>query len=140
MRNRFFLRLLLPSLLVCTYHTLNASAQCLSNSGRELRQDGSWLWRGVLQAPENAVRTRNLKWELPIVAATGVLIGTGDTPASRLIQNPSLQRQANRWSNIGLWTEFGAAGAAYVFGCTKRHDSFRETGPLALEAAGAASV
>lgn len=140
MCNRFFFRLLLLSLLACTYLNLNASAQCLSNSGRELRQDGSWLWRGVLDAPENAVRTRNLKWELPIVAATGVLIGTGDTRASRLIQNPSLQRQANRWSNIGLWTEFGAAGAAYVFGCTKRHDSLRETGQLALEAAGAVSV
>ncbi len=134
------LRLMALSLLACTYLTSNAFAQCLSNSGRELSQDGSWLWRGVVEAPRNAIRTRNLKWELPIVAATGVLIGSGDTPASRLIQNPSLQRQANRWSNIGLWTEFGAAGGAYVFGCTKRQDSLRETGQLALEAAAAASV
>jgi len=117
-----------------------ARAQCLNHSGRELRQDGSWLWRGIVQAPRNAVRIRNLKWELPIVAATGVLIGTGDTPASRLIQNPSLQRQANRWSNIGLAAEYGGAGAAYILGCAQERDSLRSTGQLALEAAAAASV
>jgi hypothetical protein len=92
--NSPLLRLMALCLLASTYLTSNASAQCLSNGGRELRQDGSWLWQGVLEAPRNVVRTRNLKWELPIVAATGVLIGSGDTPASRLIQNPSLQRQA----------------------------------------------
>jgi membrane-associated phospholipid phosphatase len=117
-----------------------ACAQCLSNTNHELRQDGSWLWRGIVEAPRNVIRPRNLKWELPIVAATGVLIATGDTPASRLIQNPSLQRQANRWSNIGLWTEFGGVGTAYVLGCAKHHESVRSTGQAALEAAAAASM
>jgi membrane-associated phospholipid phosphatase len=131
---------LLALLLICACLSVSARAQCLSNTTGELRQDGSWLWRGIMEAPRNAIRPHNLKWELPIAAATGVLIATGDTPASRLIDNPSLQRQANRWSNIGLWTGFGAAGAAYVFGCAEKRDSIHSTGQLALEAAGAATV
>lgn len=129
-------------LLVVIWACLGSTvyAQCLGDTNRELRQDGRWLWRGIVEAPRNAVRVRNLKWELPIVAATGVLIAAGDTPASRLIQSPSLQRQANRWSNIGLAVEFGSVGSAYVIGCAKHRDSVRSTGQTALEAAAAASV
>ena len=134
----------LPRLLIlvvtCVCLGSSANAQCLGNTKRELRQDGGWLWHGIVEAPRDAVRPRNLKWELPIAAATGVLIASGDTPASRLIQSPSLQRQANRWSNIGLALEFGGAGTAYVFGCAENRDTVRSIGQAALEAAAAASV
>jgi hypothetical protein len=135
---RFPQLLLLFVLWLCLVSA--ASAQCLGKTGGQLRHDGRWMWRGIMEAPANAVRPRNLKWELPIVAATGVLIATGDTPASRLIQSPSLQRQAGRWSNIGLAVELGGAGSAYILGCAKNRESIRSTGQAALEAAAAASV
>ncbi len=140
MRNSFLVptRLILTLAFVFLLST-TVHAGCFSNSTHQLRQDGQWLWKGVMEAPRNAVRPHNLKWELPIIAATGVLIGTGDAPASRLLQDPSLQRQANRWSNIGLWTELGGAGASYIWGCAKERDSVRGTAQTALEAAGAAT-
>jgi membrane-associated phospholipid phosphatase len=66
------------------------------------------------------------------------------TPAqhvsSRVLQSASLQRQAGRWSNIGLALELGGAGAAYVVGCAQHRDSIRRTAQTALEAAAATTV
>ena len=106
----------------------------------QLEQDGRWFSHEIKEAPRNAIRGRNLAWELPIAAATGALIAAGDSPASREIQSPSLQRQAGRWSNIGLGLALGGAGAAYALGCAKHRDSLRAAGQLALEAAGAATI
>ncbi|MGI9101849.1 MAG: phosphatase PAP2 family protein [Terriglobales bacterium] len=98
------------------------------------------MWQGVTEAPRNAVRTRNLKWEVPIGVATGVLIASGDTPGSRAIQSLPLQQHAGQLSNVGLGLELGGAGAAYLLGCAKHNDGIRATGQQALEAAGAALV
>lgn len=118
-----------------------AHAQCVDNTSRELRQDGAKIWTGFVEAPRNAIRLRNLKWELPIAAATGILIATGDSPASRLIQSHStLQRQADRWSTIGLAVELGGAGLGYALGCGQHRENMRSTAQTALEAAGAATV
>ncbi len=118
----------------------SSAAQCFSNSKREFQQDGKWLWGGFVEAPRNAIRPHNLKWELPIAGVTAALIASGDTPASRLITSPSLQRNATRASNIGLGIELGAAGAAYALGCGKHRDGLRSTGQAAFEAAGAAML
>jgi membrane-associated phospholipid phosphatase len=118
----------------------HASAQCVGNSTRELRRDGAWLWSGVVEAPRNAIRAHNLKWELPIAAATSVLIATGDTPASRQIKSLFVEHQASRWSNIGMALELGGAGATYALGCAERRETVRGTAQIALEAAGAATV
>jgi len=116
-----------------------AQAQCLSNTSTELRRDGRTLWTGVLEAPRNAIRPRNLKWELPIAAATGVLIATGDAPASRVISSHStLQRQADRFSTVGLAIELAAPAAGYAIGCGSGRSSLRSNSQTALEAAGAA--
>ncbi len=117
-----------------------AHAQCWNNSKTELRQDGTRLWHGFVEAPRNAIRWHNLKWELPIAAATGALIATGDTPASRLIRSHSVEQWATRGSNAGLAIELGGAGAAYVLGCAKDRDGIRSTGQAALEAAGGAAL
>jgi hypothetical protein len=119
---------------------LPAGAQCKSNSGHELSRDGRWFWHGVMEAPRNAIRPQNLKWELPIGVATGVLIGAADTPASRAIQSASIQHQATRWTDIGLGLELGASGVAFVVGCAENRESLRSTAQVALEAAGAATV
>lgn len=93
---------------------------------------------GVKAAPRGAIRPGNLKWELPIAAATGVLIAEVDRPAANRIQSKSLQQTAATWSNVGLGLEIGSAAAAYGFGCGKRRSYLRDTGFKALAAMGTA--
>jgi membrane-associated phospholipid phosphatase len=81
-----------------------------------------------------------LKWELPILAVTGVLIAKVDRPADNRIQSMSLQQTAGRWSNIGLGLEIGSAALAYGIGCGKHHSYLRDTGFKALAAMGAAGT
>lgn len=96
--------------------------------------------RGLKAAPRAAIRPANLKWELPILAATGVLIAKVDRPADNRIQSKSLQDTAGRWSNVGLGLELGSGALAYGLGCGK-HDSYlRDTGFKSLAAMGAAGA
>jgi len=79
-------------------------------------------------------------WELPILAATGVMIAKVDRPADNRIQSKSLQQTASLWSNVGIGMEIGSAALAYGAGCGK-HDSYlRDTGFKALAAMGAAGA
>jgi len=102
--------------------------------------EASQFVHGLKAAPRSAVRPRNLEWELPIVAATGVLIAKIDRPADNRIQSLSLQQTAGRWSNIGLGLEIGSAALAYGIGCGKHHSYLRDTGFKALAAMGAAGT
>src|SRR5258706_1381876 len=65
----------------------------------------SQFGHGLKAVPRSAVRPSNLKWELPILAATGVLIAKVDRPADNRIQSKSLQQTAGQWSNVGLGLE-----------------------------------
>jgi hypothetical protein len=102
--------------------------------------EASQFAHGLKTVPRNAVRPRNLEWELPILAATGVLIAKVDRPADNRIQSLSLQQTAGRWSNIGLGLEIGSAALAYGIGCGKHHSDLRDTGFKALAAMGAAGT
>jgi hypothetical protein len=102
----------------------------------EASQFGHWL----KAAPRNAIRPRNLKWELPILAATGVMIAKVDRSADNRIQSKSLQQTAGQWSNVGLGLELGSAALAYGIGCGKHHSYLRDTGFKALAAMGAAGT
>ena len=96
---------------------------------------------GLLAAPRNAIRYNNLKWELPIAAATGLLIATSDTHINNHIQSPTFVRDAAWGSNIGLGIELGAAGLMYLGGCAGHRSSYvANTGFTALEAMGAADL
>jgi hypothetical protein len=91
--------------------------------------------------PRNAIRPRNLKWELPIAAATGLLIATSDDHINSHIQSLSFAQAASRGSNVGLGIELGAAGLMCLVGCLgTAHPSAAKTGFTALEAMGAASL
>ncbi|HVH71548.1 MAG TPA: phosphatase PAP2 family protein [Candidatus Dormibacteraeota bacterium] len=79
-----------------------------------------------------------MKWELPILAATGVLIAKVDRPADNRIQAKSLQQTAGQWSNVGLGLEIGSAALAYGIGCGKHHSYLRDSGFKSLAAMGAA--
>jgi membrane-associated phospholipid phosphatase len=109
----------------------------------QLPHTASTFGHGLAAAPRNAIRLSNLKWELPIAAATGLLIATGDTQINNHIQSPSFEQNSARISNIGLGIELGAAGLMYLGGCTG-HRSWSsyaaKTGFTALEAMGAADL
>src|SRR5215831_1388163 len=72
---------------------------------RETWAKASTLGRGLANAPRAAIRPSNLKWELPVLATTGILIAKVDRPAANRIQSKSLQQTANLWSNVGLGLE-----------------------------------
>ena len=95
---------------------------------------------GLKAAPRGAIRTGNLKWELPIAAVTGVSIAKLDLPADNRIQSIPLQQTASRWSNVGLGLEIGSAAVAYGVGCGTHRSYLRDTGFKALAATGAASA
>jgi membrane-associated phospholipid phosphatase len=136
--------LLLVVLAIST--TSGASAQssspdagCFSRVAHILH-DAVQLGHGVAEAPRNAIRLRNLKWELPIAAATGILIARVDVPASNRIQSLPFQHLAARWTNIGLGIELGTSGLLYGIGCAgHRSEHAASTGFTALEAIGAAN-
>jgi len=102
--------------------------------------EASQSGHGLKAVPRSAVRPSNLKWELPILAVTGVLIAKVDRPVDNRIQSLSLQQTAGRWSNIGLGIEIGSAALAYGIGCRKHHSYLRDTGFKALAAMGAAGT
>lgn len=98
------------------------------------------FFRGLEHIPRNAIRPENLKWELPIVSATGLLIAEADQPAAKRIQSQSLQHLAREWSNIGLASEFGTAGAVWGIGCFDHKPLLRDNGLTVLTAMGTAVI
>jgi hypothetical protein len=102
--------------------------------------EGSQSVRGLKAIPGGAIRPRNLKWELPILAATGILIAEADQPADKRIQSASLQRSADVGSNVGLGLEIGSGAISYGVGCGEHRGYLRDTGFKALFAMGAAGV
>ena len=114
----------------CSFHGL------FRNAWTEAKQFG----HGLKDVPRASIRPRNLEWELPILAATGVLIAKVDRPADNRIQSKSLQQTAGQWSNVGLGLEIGAAALAYGLGCGKHRSYARDSGFKALAAMGAAGT
>jgi hypothetical protein len=114
---------------------------CAGQIVDQVPRDASELGRGIITVPRNAVRPQNLKWELPIAAAAGVLIGWGDHSGSRRIQSLPFQDDARLGSNIVVGKELGTAALMYGVPCAKHRSSYaRDTGLIALEAMGAANL
>jgi membrane-associated phospholipid phosphatase len=106
---------------------------CWSQLG-QVPHDAVQFGHGLEEAPRNAIRPRNLKWELPIAAATGILIARVDVAASNRIQSLPFQRLAVRWTNIGLGIELGTSGLLYGIGCRhNRSEHAASTGVTAIE-------
>lgn len=95
---------------------------------------------GLKAIPRGAVRPANLKWELPILAATGLLIAKADLPADNRIQSQSLRQTADLWSNVGLGLEIGSGALTYGLGCGTHRSNLRDTGFRALAAMGVAGT
>jgi membrane-associated phospholipid phosphatase len=118
-----------------------AVAPCsFSSATHDLGHDAKSLARGIVHAPRNALRKENLAWELPIGAATGIMIAKVDRPAADRIQSKSLQDVSGTWSNVGLGMELGAGALGWSAGCLKRRSALAEAGFTALTAMGAAGT
>ena len=104
----------------------------VGHAGQLLHEIGS--------VPKNAIRRENLKWELPIGLATGLLIAEADQPAANRVQSRSFQNLAGRWSDAGLGIEIAAAGLTWGAGCIEQKSSLRNNGVTALTAIGAAGT
>jgi hypothetical protein len=139
-RRALFVLLLIVGLIGSGNAQSTYDGDCKSDSEHQLSHDMRWMGSGVILAPRRAIKLSNLKWEIPVVAATSLLVNYGDTPASRAIDNTHAENAANTFSNIGEYSELGLAGGLYAFGCIKHQEGMRAAGLQALEAAGTASA
>ena len=114
----------------CSFHGL------LRHTGIEAEEFG----KGIVKVPRAVIRHSNLKWELPITAATGILIAEGDQPLANRIQGRSIQHIARFWSNFGLGVEIASGGLTYVAGCAEHRGYLRNTGLTILDALAAAGT
>ena len=112
----------------------------ISQLSHDTASEAGSLGHGITQIPRNAMKPKNLAWELPMAAATGLLITKVDQPADRRIQSASLERTAGRWSNVGLGIELAAGTLSYGVGCHDGDHYLRDTGFKALAATGAAGA
>lgn len=113
---------------------------CVAASAHQTVSHGRNFLVGLEHVPRNAIRPSNLKWELPLGAATGILIAEGDQPAANQIQSLSLENTARTWANIGLYSELGIGGAMWAAGCAGHNASLRNNGVTALTAVGVAAA
>lgn len=133
--------LLVSILLIAATGSFAQTSPCsLHSATRDVGNDALTVWHGIASTPRNAIRPHNLAWELPIAAATGVLIAEADRPAADRIQSKSLQDTAGRWSNVGLGLELGTSALAWAGGCMDHRSKMAEAGFTALTAVGAAGT
>src|SRR3989441_9450003 len=126
-----FLALLLSVILgpaTCAQEAVADTGCSVSGFFHVAWSETSQFGHGLKAVPRSVVRPGNLKWELPILAATGVMIAKVDRPADNRIQSKSLQQTAGQWSNVGIGLEIGSAALGYGLGCDKRHSYLRDTG------------
>jgi hypothetical protein len=101
MQFRMVGRLLLV-LAYCTVPTWAAQDPASTGDGGcrqiagQLPHTASTFGHGLASVPRNAIRPGNLKWELPIAAAAGLLIASSDDHINSHIQSLSFAQAASR--------------------------------------------
>jgi membrane-associated phospholipid phosphatase len=113
-----------------------AGDRCWAATKRDFKQDAVQMWRGLQAAPANAVKGHNLKWELPVAAATGVLIAYVDVPAAKRAKSEQVANATDAASNALLGAELGAALLGYGVGCAAHKPQARNLGFTTLAGLG----
>jgi len=140
-RNVSFLAVLALVIAPASYSQTRSESICgVSEFTHQTLTEAKTFGHGLKDVPRNLFRPSNLKWELPILAATGILIAEVDRPAANRIQSLDMQRLAGRWSDAGLGMEIGSAALAYGIGCHEHRTELRDTGFVALAAMAAAGT
>jgi membrane-associated phospholipid phosphatase len=120
--------------------TRDTSVCSLAASADELANHGKQFGIGLQHLPRAIIRPANLAWELPIGAATGVLIAKVDRPAANRIQSRDLINTASTWSNVGLGAEAGTSALMWGLGCHEHSSGLSRAGFATLSAMGAAGT
>jgi hypothetical protein len=108
--------------------------------GDRLGRHAEVFAHGLKQTPREAVRPRNLAWELPTAAATVLLIKTADIPTADAIKSRSLVSASDRATNAGIGVELAAGALAFADGCHSGDAHLREASFTALAATGEAGL
>jgi membrane-associated phospholipid phosphatase len=100
------------------------------NVPRNFLHDQAAIW-----ASPARVRTPDLKWLLPLAAATGVAIATDHYAMTNVVsKNPGFNQANLNASNAMIYSLVAAPVALYGFGRFEQDEHARETGVLAAEA------
>lgn len=111
-----------------------------SGSTHEIGGEAKQFGIALNHLPRAMVRPANLRWELPIGAATGVLIAEADRPAADRIQSRDLINTASTWSNVGLGAEIASSALMWGLGCRSGSNQISRAGFATLSAMGAAAT
>lgn len=133
----FFLLLSVSSVVA---QSTSLSPCTFGHASRDAGHDLVSLWHGIESVPRNAIRPNNLAWELPIGAATGLLIAEGDRRGADAIQSHSLQSTSRTWSNVGMGMELGIGALGWAGGCATHHSELTDAAFTSLVAVGSASL
>ncbi len=80
------------------------------------------MWQALRHTPHAMIEPHNLAWELPVAAATGVLIGSGDTRvASQVRHSRSLNDSSDTASTAIVAAMVGGPALTYLIGCVGPH-------------------
>jgi membrane-associated phospholipid phosphatase len=105
---------------------LNAPAQCISAIAKDQV--------GILTSPRR-IKLKDLKWVLPLAAATGTAYAFDRKALHQISTNPSQVSDFRTASNFtGIYLPIASIGAAWMTGTITHNDHLRETGLLAGEA------
>jgi membrane-associated phospholipid phosphatase len=124
------------TLLLLAGLSAGAQAQCLSETGTDLHQGALRMKQATQSIPHAMGEPHNLKWELPVAAATAVLITSVDSHAARQFTSPSTISHSNTASNAALGAEIALAAVPYIAGCATGREHARHAGLVALEGLG----
>jgi membrane-associated phospholipid phosphatase len=97
---------------------------------KHIAQDQQHFWT----LPAHA-RKKDLKWILPLAAATAGLIASDSWISKQVPNRPYQLNRSLKISDYSLYSLIGAGGGAFIFGKLSNNDHMRETGVLATEAA-----
>jgi membrane-associated phospholipid phosphatase len=129
LRALFFYAVMVISLTVTGWPQATSGAGCWAETKKGFWHDTVSMVHGYQHAPARAVATHNLKWELPIAAATAVMIAWVDGPASNRIRSKSVDNATGIASNVALGSEMLLGGMTYAIGC-KSHDPVKQRAGL----------
>lgn len=105
--------------------------------GRAVGRDSKVMLHGIVAAPRNMVRPKNLAWELPVAGAiAGLALTNADQDAVNHFKSPSTHNTATKWSDIGVGAELGVGALGWIGGCAKDNPSLASNMFTALAAGG----
>jgi hypothetical protein len=102
----------------------------ISRVPRNFLEDQGAIWTSPVR-----LRTHDLKWIVPLAAATGVALGTDHYVMTQVVSNnPSFNQASINASNVMIYSLVATPVVVYGFGHFQQDDHAREAGILTGEA------